>query len=62
MSFWTVSGKGWCIKCDVRVGAGRCGDVMMMLQVVVVVGNTRGEGRWFGGLGWFDRYLTRVNV
>ena len=51
--FWTVSGKGWCINCDVRVGAGRCGVVMIALQVVVVVvvGNTRGEEGWFGGLG-----------
>ena len=29
MSFWTDSGKGWCINCDVRVGEGRCGDDMM---------------------------------
>ena len=52
---------GWCIKCDVRVGAGRCGDVMMILQVVVVVGNTRVVW-WFGwgrgkrwGLTGFDQ-------
>ena len=57
--FWTVSGKGWCINCDVRVGAGRCGVVMIVLQVVVVELRNQGERmvvwRFWGGLTGFDR-------
>ena len=45
---------GWSIKCDVRVGAERCGRVMMVWASggggFAGYGVVWGEGRWFGGI------------